>query len=111
MFDDYLKSDAFNDKADSTRSVDTGRINHHLRPLLGKVFADKLTTDVVKQMVKTITEGGTSARIKTKARGLARVGGGAGTAKKAFTLLRASSLQNGLAQKVWLLGRVWSGLP
>jgi integrase len=89
VFDDYLKSDAFKEKADSTRAIDAGRIDRHLRPLLGNVFADKLTTDEVKRTAKAITEGGTAAKVKTKARGVARVSGGAGTAKKAIKLLGA----------------------
>ena len=89
LFDEYLLSDAFKEKADSTRAIDAGRIERHLRPLLGNVFADKLTTDEVKRAAKAITEGGTAAKVKTKARGVARVSGGAGTAKKAINLLRA----------------------
>ncbi|MBK9327265.1 MAG: site-specific integrase [Hydrogenophilales bacterium] len=88
VFEDYLASDAFKEKAESTRGVDTGRINHHLRPLLGTVFADKLTTNEVKKAHRAINEGKTATTVKTKARGLARVGGGEGTAKKAVTLLR-----------------------
>lgn len=89
VFDDYLQSDAFKGKADSTQATDKGRINRHLRPLLGSMYADKLTTADVRRMVKDIAAGKTAGKTKTKARGLARVSGGAGTAKKAFTLLRA----------------------
>lgn len=89
VFDDYLKSDAFKKKADSTRVIDAGRVDRHLRPLLGSVVADRLTTDEVKRAAKAITEGETAAKVKTKARGVARVSGGAGTAKKAIILLRA----------------------
>ena len=89
VFDSYLLSEAFKEKAESTRGVDAGRIRHHLRVLLGTVVADKLSTNEVKKAAKGIAQGATAATIKTKARGLARVGGGAGTAKKAVTLLRA----------------------
>jgi integrase len=89
VFEDYLVSDAFMEKAASTRAVDTGRINHHLLPLLGTVSADKLTTKEVREAHKAIVNGKTAVTIKTKARGLARVGGGEGTAKKAILMLRA----------------------
>lgn len=89
VFDDYLRSDAFKGKADTTQATDRGRINRHLRPLLGSMYADKLTTADVRRMVKDITAGKTAGKAKTKARGLARIAGGPGTAKKAFTLLRA----------------------
>lgn len=89
VFDDYLASDAFKEKATTTRTVDAGRIERHLRPLLGTMFADKLSTNEVKRAKKAIVEGKTVARIKTRDRGLARVTGGEGTAKKAVNLLRA----------------------
>lgn len=89
VFDDYLESDAFAEKADSTRLVDSGRIARHLRPLLGNEFADKLTTHDVKRARNAITQGKTAATVKTKAHGLARVTGGAGSAKRCITLLRS----------------------
>ncbi len=85
----YLLSDTFKEKAESTRASDMGRINRHLLPLLGKLYADKLTTNDVKKAIKAITDGETATTEKTKKRGLARVHGGAGTARKAFMLLRA----------------------
>jgi integrase len=85
----YLLSDTFKEKAESTRASDMGRINRHLLPLLGKLYADKLTTNAVKKAIKAITDGETATTEKTKQRGLARVHGGAGTARKAFMLLRA----------------------
>lgn len=89
VLDDYLASDVFQEKAATTKESDLGRVNRHLRPLLGKLFADKLSTNDVKRAVKAITDGETAITEKTRARGLARVHGGAGTARKAFMLLRA----------------------
>lgn len=89
VIDAYLLSDAFLSKADSTKATDMGRITRHIRPLLGHVIADTLTTDAVRKLVKDVTDGATAAKLKTRARGVARVEGGAGTAKKAFMLLRA----------------------
>jgi integrase len=89
VFADYQLAEAFTEKAATTRASDLGRINRHLVPLLGNVHADMLTTNDVKRAVKAITEGQTAISEKTKARGFARVEGGAGTARKAFHLLRA----------------------
>ncbi len=90
LLDAYLASPAFADKAESTRPIDIGRINHHLRPLLGSRFADQVTSDDVKRARTAITVGKTAALVKTKSRGLARVTGGAGTADKAVLALRAA---------------------
>ena len=90
LLDAYLASPAFAEKADSTRPIDIGRIDHHLRPLLGTRFADQITSDDVKRARTAITAGKTAAMVKTKSRGLARVTGGAGTADKAVLALRAA---------------------
>lgn len=90
LLDAYLASPAFADKADSTRPIDIGRINHHLRPLLGNRFADQITPDDIKRARTAITTGKTAAMVKTKSRGLARVTGGAGTADKAVLAFRAA---------------------
>lgn len=90
LLDAYVASPAFADKAESTRPIDIGRINHHLRPLLGGRFADQITSDDVKRARTAITAGKTAALVKTKSRGLARVTGGAGTADKAVLVLRAA---------------------
>lgn len=89
LFDEYLESEAFLGKADSTRMVDRGRISRHLRPLVGTEYVDRLTAEAVKRMHRQICEGKTAARIKTGYRGLARVRGGTGTADKAVLLLSA----------------------
>lgn len=86
----YMESPTFADKAESTKGVDRGRIERHVLPLIGNQFADMLTTDQVKRMKADITEGKTAGNFKTKARGLAKVTGGAGTANKAVLVLRAA---------------------
>lgn len=90
LLDAYLASEAFASKAESTRAVDRGRIERHLRPLLGKHIADTLTAEDVKRAHKAIAEGKTAARVKTRLRGLARVTGGEGTANKAVLALSAA---------------------
>ena len=49
LLDAYLKSAAFAAKAESTRATDKGRIERHLRPLLGKMYAHKLGSDDVQR--------------------------------------------------------------
>ncbi len=90
LLDLYVKSEKFADNAASTQAIDRGRIDRHLRPLLGNQFADKLTDDDVKKAHRAITEGKTACRTKTIARGLAKVTGGEGTANKAVILLSAA---------------------
>ena len=55
----YLLSDTFKEKAESTRVSDMGRINRHPLPLVGKLYADKLTTNDVKKAIKAINDGET----------------------------------------------------
>lgn len=90
IIDRYLKSAKFEAKADSTRTVDKGRFERHVRPLLGKRIASDLTLDQVQRTFADIRDGKTAAgRVKTKARGVARVMGGEGTARAAIRLFRA----------------------
>ena len=88
LLDAYLASESFKDKASSTQAIDRGRIERHLRPLLGKRHAHLLTENDIKRALAAIRDGKTSADIKTRKRGRARVKGGAGTARMAIDLLR-----------------------
>jgi integrase len=89
LLDDYLKSEKFAEKAASTRLTDTGRINRHLRPLLGKRHVIKLQSEDIRWAFAAIRDGKTAKTVKTGRHGLARVVGGEGTARKAIRLLRA----------------------
>ena len=89
VLDAYLASETFATKADSTRATDRGRILRHLTPLLGKVKADQLTPDQIKRASAAIRDGKTAVTEKTGFRGLARVRGGEGAARKSVRLLRA----------------------
>jgi len=89
VLDAYLDSGRFAEKADSTRAIDTGRIERHLRPLLGKRHVQKLESEDIRRAFGAIRDGKTAGRIKTGKRGLARVTGGEGTARSAIRLLRA----------------------
>lgn len=91
LLDAYLASPRFAEKAESTQTVDRGRINRHLRPTLGTRFADQVTRDDVLRAQRAITNGATKTDEKTgKARGRAIVTGGKGTADKAVLALRAA---------------------
>lgn len=91
ILDDYLKSTRFLSKAESTQATDRGRIDHHLRPLLGKKHVRDLNLDDVERCFASISAGKTAGNVKSgKPRGVARVRGGEGTARKAIRLLRAA---------------------
>lgn len=87
VLDKYLHSERFAGNAETTKATDRGRIERHLIPLLGRTIADSLTAEQVAKAHRDIKDGKTAARIKTKARGVARVTGGAGTADKSVLLL------------------------
>lgn len=89
LLDLYLASAKFAEKADSTRLIDKGRIERHLRPLLGKQYVQALKPDAVRRVFGQIRDGNTAAKVKTGKRGLARVTGGEGAARMAIRLMRA----------------------
>ncbi|MGJ0394545.1 MAG: tyrosine-type recombinase/integrase [Methylocystis sp.] len=74
-------------KRRSTVAIDEGRVYRHIVPLLGNRIAEEVTRADVQRMCDSIAAGKTAATIKTKARGVARVTGGAGTATRVAGLL------------------------
>jgi integrase len=76
-------------KKASTIKIDQGRVDRHIVPLLGNQIAEDLSKADVTKFNRDVTLGKTAKTVKTKARGLARVTGGAGTAKKCVNLLSA----------------------
>jgi integrase len=91
VLDAYVESEAFTAKADKTKAVDRGRIERHLKPLLGHVHVEKLTPDKVKGAFTAIRDGKTArepARVGFRA--VSRVRGGEGAARKSVRLLRAA---------------------
>jgi integrase len=77
-------------KKPSTLATDKGRIERHVKPLLGTLKAAAVTREDVEDFMHAVAEGKTKARIKTaKKRGLARVSGGKGTASRTLGLLGA----------------------
>jgi integrase len=87
ILDAYLDSQEFADKAAVTRAVDIGRINRHLRPLLGRKHAHLVTEADVRRSFADIRNGKTAVDVKTVARGRARVRGGPGAARMAIVIL------------------------
>ncbi|MEZ5895403.1 MAG: site-specific integrase [Parvularculaceae bacterium] len=89
LFDAYLASETFMEKARSTQDTDAGRIKNHLRPLLGKKFARKLTTEQVKKARREIAAGKTARNEKTGWRARSIVRGGEGAARQSMRILAA----------------------
>jgi integrase len=87
VLDAYLASEDFANKTPITQAIDRGRIERHLRPLLGKKLAHLLTDEDIKRAQKDIREGKTAVDVKTGARGRARVRGGEGAARMAIVVL------------------------
>ena len=76
-------------KKASTLSIDRGRIDRHIKPLLGSMPVKMVKHADVQQMYFNIIDGKTAKKVKTKARGLARVTGGAGSANRVLDLFSA----------------------
>jgi integrase len=86
LCDLYLKDGCKNKKA-STLATDIGRIERHIKPLLGPLKVASVTNADIIRFVKDVSNGKTAATIKTKARGVARVTGGKGAAARTLGLL------------------------
>jgi integrase len=76
-------------KKPSTLATDKGRVERHIKPLLGGVKVSAVTREDIERFRDGVTEGATKARIKTGKHGLARVMGGRGTATRTMGLLGA----------------------
>ncbi len=74
-------------KKTSTLYVDRGRIERHIKPLLGKRLVRDLTPVDVQRFVRDVQAGKTAVVEKTGFRGKAVVEGGAGTAARTVGLL------------------------
>jgi integrase len=77
-------------KRASTLLSDKGRIDLHVRPLIGRMKVASITREDVEQFMHAVAEGKTARRVKTgKKRGLSNVRGGTGTASRTVGLLGA----------------------
>jgi integrase len=76
-------------KKPSTLATDRGRIERHIKPLLGRANVAAVTREDIEGFMHAVAEGETAGRIKTGRYGLARVAGGKGTATRTVGLLGA----------------------
>lgn len=74
-------------KKASTIATDKGRVERHIKPLLGALKVRAVTRADIERFQIAVAEGKTAARVKTGKHGLARVTGGAGTATRTMALL------------------------
>jgi integrase len=75
-------------KKSSTLAIDRGRIERHIKPLLGHMKVAAVTREDVDSFMHDVALGKTAVKSKTaKKRGLARVRGGKGAASRAVGLL------------------------
>jgi integrase len=77
-------------KKASTLITDKGRIERHIKPLLGALKVASVTREDIERFMHAVAEGKTATRAKTtKKHGLANVRGGRGTASRTTGLLGA----------------------
>jgi integrase len=77
------------DKKDSSWQTDRSNIESHIVPLIGTVFATKLTELEVVTFVSQVTCGRSRRDVRTGPRGRSIVRGGKGTAARVLAVLRA----------------------
>lgn len=75
-------------KKATTLYIDRGRIERHVKPLLGRRLVKDVTTDEIAQFMAAVASGKSAAIVRTKMRGVARVTGGEGTAARTVGLLQ-----------------------
>ena len=73
-------------KKAGTVATDRGRIERHIKPLLGRMSVGAVDRADIERFLHAVAEGETAARIKTGLHGLARVQGGKGTATRTVGL-------------------------
>lgn len=76
-------------KKASTLAIDRGRIDRHIKPLIGNRPVKSLKHADIQQFYFDVVDGKTAKKVKTKARGLARITGGAGSANRVIDLFSA----------------------
>ena len=86
LCDLYMK-EGCSTKKDSTIATDHGRVERHIRPLLGRYKVKDVTRADVQKFMFDIATGKTACNVKTKLRGRAIVDGGKGTAARTVGFL------------------------
>jgi len=86
LCDRYLEHGAATKKA-STLATDRGRIERHIKPLLGRMRVPDVKRSDVSRFLQDVAAGKTAVDVKTKTRGRAIVRGGKGTATRTVGLL------------------------
>ncbi len=76
-------------KRASTVANDAGRIERHIKPLIGHLPAATVTPADVERLMHDVAAGRTAATVRVRARGVARVRGGRATASRTVVLLGA----------------------
>lgn len=112
-FDDlveaYLGSDAWTKKSPSTKAVDLGRIDRHLRPLLGKRAILSIARQDMVKVFRDIKDGRTAADMPSgKKHGRIRATGGEGTARR--TLGLAGALFSFAVKEGWIPSNPCQGI-
>ena len=74
-------------KKASTIATDRGRIERHIKPLLGRMKVRAVTSSDIERFLADVTAGRTAADVRTRPRGRAIVRGGEGTASRTVGLL------------------------
>ena len=82
----YLEEGTETKKA-STLATDRGRIERHIKPLLGARLISEITSADIERFMRDVAKGKTAADVKTMKRGRAIVEGGKGTAARTVGLL------------------------
>jgi integrase len=86
LCDLYLAEGCATKKA-STLATDRGRIERHIKPLLGRIRVADISRAEVERFLRDVAEGRTKADVRTRPRGRAIVDGGRGTATRTVGLL------------------------
>ena len=86
LCDQYL-DEGCETKKPSTLATDRGRIERHIKPLLGRRRVKDLMPNDVRRFMTDVAKGKTTVNVKTGHRGRARVTGGKGTATRTVGLL------------------------
>jgi integrase len=86
LCDEYLKNGCGH-KKQSTIQSDIGRIERHIKPLLGRKRIGEIKRPDIVRFLRDVANGKTAVDEKTKKHGRARVTGGKGTATRTVRLL------------------------